>query len=131
MGKSIIMHINEAPWILGQPSPPDGPWVEGSQLFGDLDTGPWVHISNLEANHVTPAHSHSQDEVIYIVAGEITMGNRACGPGTVIYVERDTAYGFTVGGEGVRFLNIRPGLATVTIGGKTVDPYRESISEGG
>ena len=61
-------------------------------------------------------HSHTVDEVIYIVEGSLTLGDRTCGPGTVLAIEKDTEYSFTVGQEGVRFLNIRPGLDTGTGG---------------
>ena len=126
MARSIIMHIDEAPWIPGQPGEPGGARGDGSQLIGDLDKGPWVHIHSAEPNKVAPPHSHDQDEVIFIVEGSLTIGDQDRGPGTVIFVEKGTEYGFTVGGEGVRFLNIRPGLATVTMEGKTWDSYREA-----
>ena len=121
MGKSIIMHIDEAPWIEKRPTPPGDSRERGSQLIGDLEKGPWIHIESLEPGHVAQPHAHSQDEVIYITEGEITLGDRTCGPGTVIFLERDTEYGFTVSANGVRFLIIRPGLATAIRGGKTMD----------
>ena len=48
--------------------------------------------------------------VMYIVEGGFSMGKRRCGPGTVVYIEAGTQYGFEVWEEGVRFLNIRPGI---------------------
>ena len=126
MGKSIIMHIDEAPWILGQSHRDEGTIENGSQFIGDLDKGPWIHISSVEPNSGGgPPHSHNVDEVIYIVEGSLTIGDRTCGPGTVIAIEKDTEYDFTSGQEGVRFLNIRPGLANITMGGVTIDPYRD------
>ena len=55
--------------------------------------------------------SHDHDEVMYILEGGFSMGARRCGPGTVVFIEAETQYGFEVWDEGVRFLNIRPGLA--------------------
>ncbi len=123
MGKAIIMHIDDAPWIRGEPRKPGGPATNGGQLVGDIRTGPWIHVESLPANLAVPPHSHSQDETMYIVEGQISLGARKCGPGTVVWVEKDTQYGFKVGPEGVRFLNIRRGLATITMGGVTTDPY--------
>ena len=40
------------------------------------------------------------------------MGDRACGPGTLAYFDKDTEYGFTVGSQGARIIIIRPGPAT-------------------
>ena len=128
MGKTIIMHIDEAPWILGQPRRGDGTIENGSQFIGDMEKGPWIHINSAEPNvSGGQPHSHNMDEVIYSVEGSLTIGDRTCGPGTVIAIEKDTEYDFTAGPEGLRFLNIRPGLATISIGGVTSDPYRGGL----
>ena len=128
MGRSIVMHIDEAPWTKGGPyRPGSGPIPRATQLIGDLDEGPWVHIHCLEPNLVVSPHTHDQDEVAFIVEGELTIEGRKCGPGTVLFNEKDTEYGFTVGPNGVRFLNIRQGLAKITIGGQTHDSYRNPI----
>ena len=116
MGNFIIMHIDEAPWVWGQPRPVDGTLETGSQFIGDLEKGPWIYINSLGANSAVETHSHTVDEVIYIVEGSLTIGDRTCGPGTVMAIEKDTEYEFTVGPEGVRFLNIRPALDTGTGG---------------
>ena len=110
MGKSKIMHIDEAPLVWGQPRRDDGVLVTGSQFVGDLEAGPWVYINSMEPNSAVETHSHTVDEVIYIVEGSLTIGGRTCGPGMVLAIEKDTEYEFTTGQEGVRFLNIRPGL---------------------
>jgi len=86
-----------------------------------------VHVNWLPGGLVAPPHSHDHEEVIYIVEGGFSMGKRKCGPGTVVYIEAGTQYGFTVWDEGVRFLNIRPGLATYAEKGKTgTNPYTVS-----
>lgn len=128
MGRAVIMHIDDAPWVRGGPrgegNHPDG----GGQLVGDLEKGPWVHVNWLPGGTVAPPHSHDLDEVIYIVEGGLSMGRRRCGPGTVIYLEARTQYGFTVWDEGVRFLNIRQGLATYAEdGGLSMNPYAEAL----
>ncbi len=126
------MHIDEAPWIRGKPRPQDGPMEWGNQLIGDLKKGPWIHINSLVPNKVSPSHCHTEDEVIFIVEGSLTItGDRACGPGTVIFMEKDTEYGFTVGKDGVRFLNVRPGLADVTRDGVTNDDWEDLIGKRG
>lgn len=131
MGRAVIMHIDDAPWVRGGPrgegEHPDG----GGQLVGDLEKGPWVHVNWLPGGTVAPPHSHDLDEVMYIVEGGISMGKRRCGPGTVIYLEARTQYGFTVWDEGVRFLNIRPGLASYSEAGRqSMNPYAEALASG-
>ena len=126
MGKAIIMHIDEAPWVRGEAPKPGGPRPRGGQLIGDLEKGPWIHINSVPAGTVVPPHVHNQDEIMYIVEGGFKMGSQDCGPGTVLYIEKDTQYGFIVGEQGVRFLNIRPGgLATITIDGVERNPYKK------
>jgi hypothetical protein len=58
-----------------------------------------------------------------VLEGGLVFEGRRCGPGTVLYLEKGTEYGFKVFDDGVRFLNIRPGLATISMRGETVDPY--------
>ena len=81
---------------------------------------------------VAPPHSHDHDQVMYVVEGGFSMGKRQCGPGTVVYIEAGTQYGFKVWDEGVRFLNIRQGLASYTEAGKqTNNPYAEALARDG
>lgn len=127
MGRVVIQHIDDAPWVRGGPrgtgDHPDG----GGQLIGDLEKGPWVHVNWLPPGTVAPPHSHSHEEVIYVLEGGFSMGKRECGPGTVVYIAADTQYGFKVGEQGVRFLNIRQGLATYKEAGKEAsNPYAEA-----
>jgi len=130
MGRAIIMHIDEAPWVRGGPPGKQTGETGGGQLIGDLQKGPWIHVNWLPPGTNASPHSHSQDEIMYIVDGGFTMGKRECGPGTVLYIEKDTQYGFKVGPKGVRFLNIRPGgLATITMGGMTRNPYMEKAEK--
>ena len=112
MGKTLVMHVDEAPWAYGA-APKAGERVRyAEQLFDDLESGPWVHIiTMMEPGYAADVHCHSEDEVIYIVEGEMIMDGRSHGPGTVIFMQRATDYGFTVGPQGVRFLEMRPGRA--------------------
>jgi hypothetical protein len=110
MSRSIIMHIDDAPWNKGGPNKLGGPIERGNQFFGDMELGPWVMINSLNAGFVSRTHSHGQDEVIYIIQGGLTTEDgEAHGVGTLIFMETGTEYGFTVGDEGVRFLNFRRG----------------------
>ena len=124
MGRAIIMHIDDAPWIRGG-APGSGEYPEGGgQLVGDLEKGPWVHVNWLPGGLVAPVHRHDHDEVMFVIEGGFSMGRRRCGPGTVVYIEAGTDYGFEVWDEGVRFLNIRQGLARYAeAGAEAVNPY--------
>jgi quercetin dioxygenase-like cupin family protein len=64
-------------------------------------------------HHESPAHSHSADELLHVLDGEIVVGRRRLGPGTTIAIHADRRYAFH--SEGFRFLNYRPTLATMTV----------------
>ena len=52
-------------------------------------------------------HSHSEDEIIFIVSGEIRLGRKLFPEGTAIAIPADTLYSFTPGPDGMRFINFR------------------------
>ena len=112
MVKSLVMHIDQAPWIYGAAPKPDETVRYAEQLCGDLETGPWVHIiTMMEPEYEAAIHCHSEDEIIYIIDGAMIIGGRMRNAGTVIFMEKETDYNFTVGAKGVRFLEMRPGRA--------------------
>ena len=75
--------------------PNDGETLE---LF-HIDLGPGAHIE---------PHAHTEDEIVYVLSGEIHLGARVLGPGDALYVAKNTLYSFDVGPEGCSFLNFRP-----------------------
>jgi quercetin dioxygenase-like cupin family protein len=54
-------------------------------------------------------HSHSQDEVIYVAAGGLTLGSRQVPVGSAIAVPADRRYGFRGDDAGFALLNYRGG----------------------
>ena len=112
MGKTLVMHVDDAPWVYGAAPKPGEQVRYAEQLFGDLESGPWVHIiSMMQPGYTAAVHCHSQDEVIYVLEGEMILSGRAYPTGTVRFIEKETDYGFTVGPHGLRFLEMRPGRA--------------------
>lgn len=109
MSGSVIMDIHDAPWVHGGPNFQDAEYNQ--QSVGSREFGPWISIITVGPESLAPAHKHSEDEVIFVVDGELSIGDRLCGPGTVIFVGKDTEYGFVTGSEGVKFLNFRGGPA--------------------
>lgn len=63
--------------------------------------------------HESPAHSHSADELLHVLDGEIVVGRRRLGPGTTVAVLAGRRYAFR--SEGFGFLNYRPEPATMTV----------------
>ena len=55
-------------------------------------------------------HSHTEDEIIFVIGGEIRLGSKLYGPGTALAIAADTLYGFTAGPAGLSFVNFRAAM---------------------
>jgi hypothetical protein len=78
-------------------------------------------------------HSHAEDEVIFVTAGQMRLGQQLYGPGTALAVAASTMYSFVTGPEGLSFINFRPGLPRDIQfkNGKTMDEvgyWRERVA---
>jgi hypothetical protein len=76
----------------------------------------WLHENDFHCKDGTavPLHSHSEDEIIFVTAGEIRLGNRRYGPGTALAIAANTIYGFDAAPEGLSLINFRAASPTVT-----------------
>jgi mannose-6-phosphate isomerase-like protein (cupin superfamily) len=54
------------------------------------------------------SHAHDEDEIMYVLSGEIHLGRRRYPAGSAIYIPGRTLYSFRSGPDGLRFLNFRP-----------------------
>jgi quercetin dioxygenase-like cupin family protein len=61
----------------------------------------------LRAGLEVSTHAHADDEIVYVVDGELHVGRRVCGPGSSMFIPGNTLYGFRAGPEGCRYLNFR------------------------
>ncbi|HEX8056227.1 MAG TPA: hypothetical protein VF481_06175 [Novosphingobium sp.] len=91
----------------------------------------WLHENDFHCRHgtVVPLHSHSEDEIIFVTAGEIKLGNRRYGPGTALAIAADTVYGFEAAPEGLSFINFRAASPTVTTPRGVHDERQQWISK--
>ena len=55
-------------------------------------------------------HSHTEDEIIFVIGGEIRLGSKLYGTGTALAIAADTLYGFTAGPLGLSFVNFRAAM---------------------
>ena len=94
----------------------------GSQVGGGMHADAslascpvWLHENHFPptpANTVDTGngiHCHSEDEIIFITAGGMRLGNRPAGPGTALCIAADTLYSFLPGPSGLSFINFRAG----------------------
>jgi quercetin dioxygenase-like cupin family protein len=72
------------------------------------ENSPQLFESQLPPHTVAPPHSHTEDEIIYILDGEMVMGTKTYKKGTSVFVAANAMYGFKAGPSGLKFLNFRP-----------------------
>ncbi|MBV1687676.1 hypothetical protein KRR38_08300 [Novosphingobium sp. G106] len=94
------------------------PWAAAcTPILGCPTCEVWLHENHFpgRATPMTPeeekrgVHSHSEDEIIFVIDGEIRLGNKLYGPGTAVAIAADTLYSFTTGPKGLSFINFRAG----------------------
>jgi len=74
----------------------------------------WLLYTSRSFAFDSEIHSHSQDELIHVLRGEIQLGSHTLGPGATIFIAADQPYGFRAGEEGFAFLNYRRDASEMT-----------------
>lgn len=72
----------------------------------------------------SPIHSHSQDELIHVLHGEISLGSLSVRPGETLFIAANQPYQLRSGEAGFGFLNYRRDASEMTTrpgGEKTVE----------
>jgi quercetin dioxygenase-like cupin family protein len=67
---------------------------------------PSMQYVDYAPGHEDAIHSHETGEVMIVTAGSLQLGDTISGPGSAVYVPKDTAYAIRSGEEGVRFFRI-------------------------
>jgi quercetin dioxygenase-like cupin family protein len=120
MAGASVVRFDETPWNdPARPSTAPADVVRKAQAAGarwkQLVTGQagfYLNRSDMPPGHGVPPHSHTHDEVLYVLRGGCTLsdGTRVTA-GDAVVIHADHAYGFTCGPEGMEFLTIRTGSA--------------------
>ncbi|MEW6268181.1 MAG: hypothetical protein AB1689_02645, partial [Thermodesulfobacteriota bacterium] len=89
----------------------DLPWVEVvAQRHGErrvsvhnkfLEWTPerMADFARYDPGVVIERHGHASDHLVLVLEGELAVGDRACGPGTLIVLEQGAAFGPLVAGS--------------------------------
>ncbi len=80
-------------------------WADSDCPTCDL----WLHKSSMRGPvpQAGSLHSHTADEIIFILEGEMLMGQRKLTSGTAMAIDGDTRYRLGVSDAGLAFLNFR------------------------
>lgn len=106
---------------------PGGTWAsvgEGrdTRYFADAECPTCdlvLFVTGRDHEYVSAPHSHSSDELLHVLTGEVHVGRRVLGPGSTVAVAAGVRYGFR--SPGFSFLNYRPHVATITRDGVTAE----------
>ena len=89
--------------------------VRTKPYFEPAEIGMMLRVVEYAPACVVEAHSHAASEVIYILDGQVSIGESHYGPGDAIHIEPNTVYGpLRAGAEGVRFLLLFTGVPGMT-----------------
>ena len=82
------------------------------------EAGFFMNRSVMTAGFRVPVHSHDHDELLVVITGGCDFDDAGLmGPGDSITIHAGTEYGFTCGADGMDFLTIRRGEASVDMTG--------------
>lgn len=74
--------------------------------FGNHEETQLAELDFIPHAHVVP-HKHDNDEIIYVLKGEMHLGTEILRSGSSVYIPGNTFYGFKAGPDGLRVLNFR------------------------
>jgi len=72
------------------------------------DNSPQLFEVEFPPNSGVEIHAHEEDEIVFVLAGQMHVGGRVLGPGSSMFIQGNTLYSFKAGEQGVTFLNFRP-----------------------
>ncbi len=79
--------------------------VRTKPYFEPAETGMMLRVVEYAPQWIVEAHSHAARELVYILDGEVSIGEERFGPGDAIQIEPNTVYGpLQAGPQGVRFI---------------------------
>jgi hypothetical protein len=99
VGRLVIRHVDDVEWQEVR-----------AQLHGDRRVSIWnrflewtperlVIHTRYDPGLVVEAHAHVSDQIIFVLEGDLTVGERECPAGTVILLDRDTVFGPLIAGD--------------------------------
>jgi quercetin dioxygenase-like cupin family protein len=86
--------------------PVRGAWIKLLSLEKDRNYA--ILLGKLEAGVRYPAHTHPSAEELYILTGDLHIGDRTLGPGDFHHADAGTAHGVNYSVEGCTLLAVLP-----------------------
>jgi quercetin dioxygenase-like cupin family protein len=87
-------------------APDDQPGVRFKPFAIGEGPVPRGQLVEYEVGHFEGAHSHGEDEILFLLSGQLSIDDRQLSAGTLVYIEGGTVYGPLKSQEGCRFLRL-------------------------
>jgi len=110
MGEIFRIDVKDMPWFEYQPSAgPDGTaQIRVKALTRGQPGLPPVQYVDYAPGYTDPQHRHDVDELFIVTEGEMWIDEVANGPGSLVFVPRDTEYAVRAGESGARYFRVVP-----------------------
>lgn len=111
MARVIVVHDADCEWQQASPAwqakyAEDDRGLRFKRLMASAPNMPNMQRTEYLPHHREPPHSHPEDEVLFVLSGELFFGREKLGFGDALYVARDTTYSLRTEGEGASFVRI-------------------------
>lgn len=91
----------------------------------------FFHVARADGLVRDLPHTHTQDEIIYILGGSVILGRHEYGPGHALAIPANVRYSVTTGPRGMAFLNYRRDVSTQGYGRAKAPELEGGIARGG
>jgi hypothetical protein len=94
----IVRHVDDLEWLEARRVEVDGRPASVWNRMVDMTEDRTVAYTRYDAGVMLARHSHYTDEVIFIIEGDVTVGDQNWPAGTVAILEQGTLFGPLVAG---------------------------------
>lgn len=110
MGELKITHIDDVPWQEVKAQQHGDRRVSIWEKYLEWTPGLMVLYARYDPGMLVERHGHRSDHIVYVLEGEITVGDVVCRAGTNIVLEQGAVFGpIEAGSDGAFLLEIMMG----------------------
>ena len=89
----LISSVDQHPWVEVKAQDHHGRRVSVWEKFLEWSPQRMVIYARYDPGMIVERHGHASDHFVFVVAGELTVSERICGPGTHMSLEHGAGFG--------------------------------------
>jgi hypothetical protein len=94
-----FVHIDDVPWTEVIAQMHGERRVSVHEKFLEWNAKRMVVLGRYDPHVVIERHGHASDHLVYVLEGELVVGDRRCPPGTLIVLELGATFGPLIAGD--------------------------------